>query len=107
MTAAVGAGIGFATARRFTEQGARVLVSDRHEDGLARAVEELERLTRRRPPAVLRGITVQAGVDRLMEAAVRELGRASTRWSTMPGWAGSGRSSTWATRSGCASSTPT
>lgn len=75
ITAAAGAGIGFATARRCAEQGARVLVSDRHAGRLERAVEELERLTSQRPLAVLCDVTVQADVDRLIEVAERELGR--------------------------------
>ena len=41
VTAAAGTGIGFATAKRFVEEGAAVVVSDRHERRLAEAAEEL------------------------------------------------------------------
>ncbi|GAA4047899.1 SDR family oxidoreductase [Nonomuraea soli] len=41
VTAAAGAGIGFATARRCAEEGARVIVSDRHERRLKEAAAEL------------------------------------------------------------------
>ena len=74
VTAAAGAGIGFATARRCIEQGARVVISDRHEGRLDRAVDELERLTGWRPPAILCDVTVQAEVDALFGFAAAELG---------------------------------
>ena len=41
VTAAAGAGIGGATARRFLEEGARVLIGDSHERRLAATAEEL------------------------------------------------------------------
>ena len=41
VTAAAGAGIGLATARRCAEEGARVVISDIHERRLAEAAEEL------------------------------------------------------------------
>lgn len=41
ITAAAGTGIGFATARRCVEEGARVLISDMHARRLAEALEEL------------------------------------------------------------------
>ena len=43
ITAAAGAGIGGATARRCLEEGARVLVSDAHERRLAASAQELEK----------------------------------------------------------------
>ena len=39
VTAAAGTGIGFATAERCVEEGARVVVCDRHERRLAEAAE--------------------------------------------------------------------
>jgi 3-oxoacyl-[acyl-carrier protein] reductase len=42
VTAAAGAGIGGATARRCLEEGARVLISDAHERRLGRSLTELE-----------------------------------------------------------------
>jgi 3-oxoacyl-[acyl-carrier protein] reductase len=44
VTAAAGSGIGFATARRFVEEGAAVTISDRHERRLREAAERLEAL---------------------------------------------------------------
>ena len=41
VTAAAGTGIGYATARRCAEEGARVLISDIHERRLAEAAERL------------------------------------------------------------------
>ena len=41
VTAAAGSGIGSATARRCLEEGARVVVSDRHERRLAEVADEL------------------------------------------------------------------
>jgi len=41
VTAAAGAGIGFATAKRCVEEGAKVVVSDTHERRLATTCEQL------------------------------------------------------------------
>jgi 3-oxoacyl-[acyl-carrier protein] reductase len=43
ITAAAGTGIGFATAERFVREGARVVVSDRHESRLRERAEALEK----------------------------------------------------------------
>jgi 3-oxoacyl-[acyl-carrier protein] reductase len=75
ITAAAGSGIGFATARRFVEQGARVLISDRHEGRLAKAVDEMQRLTGTRPPSILCDVTVEADVQALFALALKEFGR--------------------------------
>ncbi|HXC38614.1 MAG TPA: SDR family oxidoreductase [Burkholderiales bacterium] len=75
VTAAAGAGIGFAAARRCAEQGARVLLSDKHEGRLARAVDEFAQLTGSTPPAKLCDVTVEADVQALFDFAERELGR--------------------------------
>jgi 3-oxoacyl-[acyl-carrier protein] reductase len=74
VTAAAGAGIGFATARRCAENGGRLLVSDRHEGRLEKAVDELERLTGRPPLKFLCDVTKQADVDGLFAFAELELG---------------------------------
>jgi 3-oxoacyl-[acyl-carrier protein] reductase len=75
ITAAAGTGIGFATARRCAEEGATVMLSDRHERRLGEAVAELERLTGRRPPCLPCDVTVEADVQRLVQGALGELGR--------------------------------
>ncbi len=74
VTASAGAGIGFATARRCAEEGARVVISDIHERRLGEAADELEKLTGTRPPAVLCNVTSEEQVQNLFDTAVKELG---------------------------------
>jgi 3-oxoacyl-[acyl-carrier protein] reductase len=74
VTAAAGTGIGFATARRCAEEGARVMLSDAHERRVAEAAAELERLTGVRPPARRCDVTREEDVRALAEAALAELG---------------------------------
>ena len=70
VTAAAGTGIGFATAKRCAEEGAVVVVSDRHERRLSEAAEQLESITGSRPVAVPCDVTDEAQVQALFEAAV-------------------------------------
>jgi 3-oxoacyl-[acyl-carrier protein] reductase len=65
VTAAAGTGIGFATAKRALEEGARVVISDIHERRLAESVAQLPGAH-----AVLANVTVQADVDRLVAETV-------------------------------------
>jgi 3-oxoacyl-[acyl-carrier protein] reductase len=74
VTAAAGAGIGFASAKRAAEEGARVVVSDKHERRLNEAAEELAEIPGARPVAIPCDVTVQDDVDRLFETAVAEAG---------------------------------
>jgi 3-oxoacyl-[acyl-carrier protein] reductase len=69
VTAAAGAGIGFATAQRCVEEGATVLLSDKHERRLAEAGEALGM------PTVPCDVTDEASVQALMAGAVDRLGR--------------------------------
>jgi 3-oxoacyl-[acyl-carrier protein] reductase len=76
ITAAAGAGIGGATARRFLEEGARVLISDAH----ARRLKEYEaRLAgefgAESVDALACDVTDETQVQALFEAAVRAHGR--------------------------------
>jgi 3-oxoacyl-[acyl-carrier protein] reductase len=75
ITAAAGAGIGGATARRFLEEGARVLISDAH----ARRLKEYEaELAGEHPGAVTAvpcDVTDEAQVRGLFDTAVRAHGR--------------------------------
>ncbi|SBT93064.1 3-oxoacyl-[acyl-carrier protein] reductase [Streptomyces sp. DI166] len=75
ITAAAGAGIGGATARRFLEEGARVLISDAH----TRRLKEHEAALGREFPgavtAVPCDVTDETQVTALFEAALREHGR--------------------------------
>jgi 3-oxoacyl-[acyl-carrier protein] reductase len=68
VTAAAGAGIGLATARRCIDEGAKVLISDAHERRLEETAGELG------VPSVVCDVTNEEHVQRLMSTAVRELG---------------------------------
>ncbi|MEU3270239.1 SDR family oxidoreductase [Saccharomonospora sp. NPDC006951] len=74
ITAAAGTGIGFATARRCAEEGATVVISDRHERRLGEAADRLAELTGTKPLAVGCDVTDGAALDALMDAAVAEHG---------------------------------
>ena len=69
VTAAAGTGIGFATAKRCVEEGAMVVISDKHERRLAEAAEALG------VSGVACDVTVDADVARLFDAATGQLGR--------------------------------
>ena len=75
VTAAAGTGIGFATARRCSEEGAVVVISDAHERRLSEAADELGKLFGGRPLAVPCDVTVEEQVQGLYQAAVAEHGR--------------------------------
>jgi 3-oxoacyl-[acyl-carrier protein] reductase len=64
VTAAAGAGIGFATAQRCAEEGARVVISDIHERRLQEAAEQLE------CHAVLANVTSEDDVQRLIAETI-------------------------------------
>ncbi len=73
VTAAAGTGIGFATARRCAEEGARVALSDRHERRLAEAAAQLAELSGEQPLAIPCDVTVQDDVERMIDTAVAAL----------------------------------
>lgn len=73
VTGAAGTGIGFATALRCAEEGARVAISGRDDEKLAAAADKLEELLGRRPVTVRCDITVQADVQAMVEAADAQL----------------------------------
>jgi 3-oxoacyl-[acyl-carrier protein] reductase len=75
VTAAAGTGIGFATAKRCVEEGARVVISDVHERRLAQAVESLSALAGEPVRGVRCDVTQESDVQALVEAAQRALGR--------------------------------
>jgi len=74
VTAAAGTGIGFAAARRCAEEGARVVISDRHERRLGEAAERLAEISGEQPLAVVCDVTSQTGVDHMFEVAIAEHG---------------------------------
>jgi 3-oxoacyl-[acyl-carrier protein] reductase len=69
VTAAAGTGIGFATARRCAEEGARVVLSDVHERRLGQAADEIEKLVGKRPATVTCDVTIEEQVQRMVDAA--------------------------------------
>ncbi len=76
VTAAAGAGIGGATARRFLEEGARVLISDAHERRLAASAEELgKEFGSDRVAALPCDVTSEEQVRALYDLAVERFGR--------------------------------
>ena len=74
VTAAAGAGIGSAVARRALVEGARVLISDIHERRLSSTCDRLEADTGSRPAAVTCDVTSEGDVQALMDSAVDLLG---------------------------------
>ncbi len=74
VTASAGTGIGFATARRCAEEGARVMLSDIHARRLDEAAEKITEITGQATPRALCDVTRQSEVDALFEAAGAELG---------------------------------
>src|SRR6202022_481255 len=74
ITAAAGTGIGFATARRCAEEGATVVISDRHERRLGGAADQLSEVLGWRPPAIACDVTVENDVQRLFAGAIEAVG---------------------------------
>ena len=72
VTAAAGTGIGFSTARRCAEEGARVILSDVHERRLAQAADEIEKLVGKRPLIVPCDVTAEDQVQRMIDAAAAD-----------------------------------
>ena len=70
VTAAAGTGIGFAAAKRCAEEGATVVISDRHERRLGEAAAALAEISGTKPLAVPCDVTSQEQVDHLFEAAI-------------------------------------
>src|SRR5499427_6246147 len=74
VTAAAGTGIGFATAKRCVEEGARVLVSDIHEQRLAKSVEDLRRIEGAEVFGRRCNVTSETDVAELIDSGIAELG---------------------------------
>ena len=74
VTAAAGAGIGSAVARRALVEGAEVLISDIHERRLSSTCDWLEAETGSRPAAISCDVTSEADVQALMDTAADRLG---------------------------------
>ncbi len=74
VTAAAGTGIGFATARRCAEEGARVVVSDHHERRLGEAADAIAEAVGERPHTIVCDVTDDAAVQALVDGAADVLG---------------------------------
>lgn len=74
ITAAAGTGIGFATAKRALEEGARVVLSDHHERRLGEAVDSLRGLPGAEVHGVVCDVTNEGNVQNLVTAAAATLG---------------------------------
>jgi 3-oxoacyl-[acyl-carrier protein] reductase len=75
VTAAAGTGIGFATAVRCAEEGARALViSDIHERRLGEAADKIEAETGTRPETILCNVTHEDQVQAMFDHAVETMG---------------------------------
>jgi 3-oxoacyl-[acyl-carrier protein] reductase len=74
VTAAAGTGIGFATARRCAEEGATVVICDKHERRLGEAGDKLAEVSGERPLAVACDVTAEEQVQHLFDAAIAEHG---------------------------------
>lgn len=74
ITAAAGAGIGFAIAKRAAEEGAALLMSDIHERRLAEAADAITAAVGKRPATQLCNVTREEDVQALKEVATREFG---------------------------------
>ena len=74
VTAAAGTGIGFAAARRAAEEGATVVISDKHERRLGEAADQLASLTGHPVPAFPCDVTVEDDVQRLFASALGAVG---------------------------------
>jgi 3-oxoacyl-[acyl-carrier protein] reductase len=75
VTAAAGTGIGFATAKRCAEEGATVVLSDRHPRRLAEAASSLASVTGEEPLTVECDVTVEEQVQAMIDAVVARHGR--------------------------------
>ena len=74
VTAAAGTGIGFSAAKRASEEGATVLISDFHERRLGDAADRIAAEVGTRPFTCICDVTSQSQVDALHIAAQRDLG---------------------------------
>ena len=75
ITAAAGAGIGFAAAKRAAEEGAKALfIADIHEGRLNKSADKIEEETGLRPHIQLCNVTDENDVQALVDAAVEKMG---------------------------------
>jgi 3-oxoacyl-[acyl-carrier protein] reductase len=73
VTAAAGTGIGFATAKRCAEEGARVVISDHHERRLGEAADAIAAEVGERPHPIVCDVTDDDAVQVLVDGAAIHL----------------------------------
>lgn len=73
ITAAAGAGIGFACAKRFLEEGADVVISDIHENRLKEVTQKLLNLNLGKVSSIVCNVTNDEEIDNLFNFAKLEL----------------------------------
>ena len=73
-TAAAGTGIGFAAAKRFAEEGARIFISDLHPKRLAEAAAKISETTGTSTPSRVCDVTQEKDVRELVDAALERMG---------------------------------
>jgi len=74
LTAAAGAGIGFATAKRFLEEGANVFISDVNEARLDKAIESLREFFLGTIEGCICNVTEDADIDVMFALALEKFG---------------------------------
>ena len=74
VTAAAGTGIGFATAKRCAEEGARVVISDHHERRLGEAADTIAAAVGERPHTIVCDVTDDDAVRALVDGSAEALG---------------------------------
>jgi 3-oxoacyl-[acyl-carrier protein] reductase len=75
VTASAGTGIGFATAQRCAQEGASVVLSDKHERRLGETAASFTHVAGGEPLAIPCDVTVEEDVGRLFSAVIAEHGR--------------------------------
>ncbi|GAB3137138.1 SDR family oxidoreductase [Micromonospora sonneratiae] len=75
VTAAAGTGIGYATAERCAQEGARVAISDRHERRLAESAARLAEVMGSEPVSVVCDVTDEAQVQRMFDTVIGAYGQ--------------------------------
>ena len=74
LTAAAGAGIGFATAKRFLEEGSNIFISDMNEGRLNQAMDKLKKLGLGEVDGCICNVTNDSEINDMFTAAINKFG---------------------------------
>jgi 3-oxoacyl-[acyl-carrier protein] reductase len=83
ITAAAGTGIGFSAAKRATEEGAEVLISDFHERRLGEAADMIAQETGKRPDMCVCDVTRTVGTSSYNTLSITNYTRADVLTSVL------------------------